>query len=78
MTFLKAFKQQMHCSLREKRLERQKSNNRGALSGPTFLMIGWRSLFSSVPSSRVGRCGEKIAVCVMAGLELKGLIRHVQ
>lgn len=68
----------MHCSFRKKCLERQKTNNRGALSGPTFLMIGWRSLFSSMLSPRVCRCGEEIAVCVMASLRLDSLISHVQ
>ncbi len=78
MTFLKALAQQVHYSLREKCLERQKWNNRTTLSAQTFLMIGRRSLFSSMLRSRVGRCGEKIAVCVVADLELKGLIGHTR
>lgn len=43
-----------------------------------FLMTGRRSLLGSVLRSRVGRCGEKIAVYGTAGLQFEGLIRHIQ
>lgn len=59
-------------------LERQKSNNRRRLISQAFLMIGRRSLFCAVLNAGVSRCGGKIAVCVMAGLQLNALISHVQ
>lgn len=67
----------MHHSLKEKCLERQKWNNRAALSTQTFLMFGWRSIFSSMLRLGVGRCRETIAVCDTADLRFKGLIRHI-
>lgn len=60
------------------RLERQKSNNRRRLISQAFLMIGRRSPFCAVLNAGVSRCGGKIAVCVMAGLQVNVLISHVQ
>lgn len=43
-----------------------------------FLVIGWRSPFCAALNAEVGRWGGKIAVCVMARLQLNVLISHAQ
>lgn len=60
------------------RFERQKSNNRRRLISQAFLVIGRRSPFCAVLNAGVSRCGGKIAVCVMAALQVNVLISHGQ